>query len=355
MQDVIVFQGTVGSMSFNFDDAKRFITDSLEPFKFLVTADTLKDAKEKATELNAKKKEMDALLKDAINKASEPIKTMDDQRKELVAMCESARQEILAQVKRFEDETRKLALELLEAYRIERWNALGVVIEFRRADISDLAIISSVTGKGSLALSARRSVDERVMADAAVQDKTDRRLLVLENLSLRAGLASPLTRDHVNSFLFQPDDVYQAQLDRIIASEINRQNEAETKLREKIALENKRAEEEREAAARLAAIKSVEQVAAPVEPVQQPAPQPVQQSAPQPAQRPMPEPASVVNQSAPVVGGDTVACFIVCSFELQVDPRAPDEMIRQKFMQKMQDAGFQSLVSVRVTKQKAAA
>jgi hypothetical protein len=189
------------------------------------------------------------------------------------------------------------------------------------------------------------------MADKAIQDQTDRRLLMLENQSLRAGLASPLTRDHVNSFLFQPDEVYQAQLDRIIASEINRQNDAEQKLREKIERENKIKADEQAAhqAAQLEASKPAEQPRPIPEPVQQPAPLPEI-----PKQSTHQEVAAPV-QPTPVDYNETVTCFIVCSFELQVDPRAPEEVIRKKFLEKMTAAGFQSLVSVRVQKQKAAA
>lgn len=61
--------------------------------------------------------------------------------------------------------------------------------------------------------------------------------------------------------------------------------------------------------------------------------------------------AAAQAESAP----ETVTCFLLCSFELQVDARASDEAIKAQFTQKIKAAGFQSLVSVRVQKQQQAA
>lgn len=358
MKDLIRVETKPVLLSVNFEELKQYLATELQKYEILVTADTVKDAKALATELNATKRHMDAVLKEAIATASEPIKKVDNDRKELIAMCEEGRQNLLGQVKRFEDETRELARKLLNDYLHERWKELQVQDEFRKAAVDDLAIVSAVTGKGALAASGKRGVDDRVAADKALQDQTERRLLLLENQSLKAGLASPLTRDHVNSFLFQPDDVYQAQLDRIIASEIRREEEAERKLRDKI--ERERQEEERQRQLTEIAEQNklqgqqVEALTAPDEQALKPGSEP-EQSAPSPDRaqaldmRPAPAPPGLGQQPG------AVTCFIVCSFELQVDPRAPEEVIRQKFMSKMRAAGFQSLVSVRVQKQRAAA
>lgn len=362
MQSLIVIDSKPAILSVNFEVLKMHLTTELAKYDVVVTADTIKGAKDLATELNATKRLIDTKRKDEVAKASEPVKQFDSNMKELVAMCEDGRQKILSQVQRFEDETRKLALQLLLAYREERWGSLGVQEEFRSALVEDLAIITAVTGKGALALSAKRSVDERVMADKARQDQVDRRLLLLENQSLKAGLASSLTRDHVNAFLFEPDDVYQAKLDRIIASEIRRQEEAEQALRKKIERENeleREREREREIAAQKQAAK--QEVVEPAPVVEsapaKAAPAPAAQEAEKPTARqetvsaPAPSAATQSISSA----SKMVSCTVECRFEIEVDARASEELIQNKFMEKIKAAGFVSLVSVRAQKQKAAA
>ena len=352
MKDLIRIEAKPALLSVNFAELEKHLAKELEKYDVVVTGDTVKDAKALATELNATKKIIDTRRKDEVAKASEPVKQFDANMKKLVAMCEAGRQKILDQVQRFEDETRAKALELLTEYRVERWTDLAVNDEFRRAQINDLAILSAVTGKGALAASARRSVDERVMADKSMHDRTERRLLLLENQSLKAGLASPLTRDHVNSFLFEPEEVYQAQLDRIIESEVKRQEEAEQKLREKIQRENVAAAEKQVQET----ISQAKEVGVIDRDLLDEASQTAADLASSIISKEPDQSDTAQTQSSRSCGeSNTVTCFIVCSFELQVDPRAPEEVIRKKFMAKMEAAGFQSLVSVRVNKQQAAA
>ena len=74
--------------------------------RFVVTADTLPDAKKLGTELNQMAKHIDDRRKAEVPNVSAPIRQFDAQMKELVTMCKSGRQKLLSQIQRFEDETR---------------------------------------------------------------------------------------------------------------------------------------------------------------------------------------------------------------------------------------------------------
>src|SRR5690625_3118557 len=247
LQKEIVIENTPALVSVNFDQLRERLEQELERYRVVVTADTLADAKKLATELNSTKKLIDDRRKAEVAKASEPIKQFDERMKELVLMCAKGRQDILDQVKRFEDETREICRALLMSHRESMFKKHGVAEEFQRTEnqstIEDLVKISHVTAKGALTKAAKDTVEQRVMEDAALQAKIERRLLELENRSYKAGLSAPLQRGHVEAFLFADDDHYQASLEQMISVEVERQEQAEEALRKKVAKENERQEQ----------------------------------------------------------------------------------------------------------------
>ena len=244
MKELIFNDKTPAKVEFNFDELKQALEDELKPYRELVvTEDTVKSGKELATELNKTKKAIDDQLKAAIKKASEPLTLVDNQRKELSGMIDEGRREILKQVEVFENKRREEALEKLEAYRSELWDDYGIGEEFRRAEVADLANLSTLTQKGRLSAKSVEAVKSRIMADKNLQDQTRLRLSELTNESHKIGLAAPLTRDHVEHFLFKDEETYNAELSRILDAELNRQAQAEHAARERD--ERKRQADER--------------------------------------------------------------------------------------------------------------
>lgn len=232
----------------NFEEVRKALAERLEKYDVVVTADGVKDAKSLATELNKMAGELDKRRKEEVAKASAPVREFDDRMKDLVAMCKEGRQKLIQQVERYEDETRKRCHELLRDMRQSMMEKHGVRPEFQTAVIDDLVLISNVTATGNLTAKARNTLASRVQEDKALQDQTERRLMALENSSYKAGLAAPLTKDHVHRFLFEPDEVYQAELDRLLDAEVKRQEEAERRQMERIRREEeKKAREKMEA------------------------------------------------------------------------------------------------------------
>lgn len=249
-------------ISGNFDAVKQYVSDELQRYDVVVTADTLADCKKLATQLNKMASEIKARGKAITDEAAQPITLIKDQIAEIVQMCLSGREKLTAQVKTFEDETRKLCDQLLSACRAELWGSTGVQPEFRRAQYADLVILTNVTGKGALTAKAKQEVQNRVNADKQLQDQTDKRLLMLENTCLKAGMIASLTRAHVESFLFADDASYQQRLDAMIQSELERQRATEQRLREQQAAEQARIDAQRQREAEQAKQRALDEQAA---------------------------------------------------------------------------------------------
>ncbi len=299
----------------NFEAFKNYVAGELQRYDVVVTADTLADCKKLATELNKQAADIKARGKVITDEAAEPITAVKNQIAAIVQMCLDGREKLTQQIKTFEDETRKLCDQLLNAARSELWASTGVLEEFQRAQYADLVILTNVTGKGALTTKAKQEVQTRVNADKQLQDQTNMRLLMLENTCLKAGMISSLTRAHVETFLFADDATYQARLDSLIASELERQRATEQRLREQQAAEQRRIDEQRQREAEAAQQRALDEQAARLKAehaAAQPAPvvvtpQPTTQqvdtykAAPQPAPQPQPIPAPAQPVAAPSI------------------------------------------------------
>lgn len=346
MQQLIKIEAQPAVLTVNFDDLQAALGRELEKYKVVVTADTVKDAKALATELNATKKLIADRRKDEVAKASEPVKLFDARMKELESMCETGRQDILQQVQRFEDEVRDRARVMLRELRDELWTLNNIDAEFRQAECDDLAILSAVTGTGNLAASARNKLEARVSDDKALQDRTTMRLLALENASYKAGLSAPLTRNHVAIFLMADDATYAKELDRIIAAEIVREEQAQQRMRDK--LERERAQQEQAEQARLEREESArleqEQMRAKADAAHQARLQ-ERDGAPEPG---VPAESTQPPVSQPAADPGTVACRVSCAFDLHVAVGLSAGAIEAELRTVLADAGITTLAAVQI-------
>lgn len=198
---------------------------SKDEFSFIVTADNLKFAKDKMAELNKSKSFIDEFRKEKVNSESVAIDTFKENIKAYISLIDEKREQIKRDVDVFETETKKAIAKELSLYADELIKKNGLRYEFTQVDTVDLIVFGSVTPSGALTKKARESIEGRVMACKAKQDRYDMRLLQLENISYKSGLESPLTLTHVQGIIYLEDDaVYSLMLDSLIASEIERQN-----------------------------------------------------------------------------------------------------------------------------------
>lgn len=317
MQDLIAIDSAPARLEANFEEVKAHLERELERYKVVVTADTVGDAKKLATELNQNAQEIDRRRKAEVAKVSEPIRQFDERMKELVTMCKDGRADIQAQVKRFEDETREQAAKILESTREDLWAEREVEPEFRRAEYEDLVKLTALTAKGNLAKSARESLETRVRDDRALQDKVKMRLLQLENASYRAGLHAPLTRSHVEHFLFADDAAYEERLEELLRVEVARQEEAERVSRQRWEKEQARAEETAAAEA---------------------------PAAPEPETLQPPEP----EEPPPDPGPGKVAWVVTARFDVSAPDHVQADAIENKLRGLLENAGITSLSAIEV-------
>lgn len=323
LENNIQIRNTPALVEVNFDALKQRLEEQLQRYEIVVTADTVADAKKLATELNATRKVIDDRRKAEVAKASEPIKLFDEQMKELVMLCAYGRQKILDQVTHFEDETREICGGLLVDLRLELWQKHEVEVEFQEAQIEDLKKISNITAKQSLTKSTRDELERRVLANKAMQDLIRIRLLRLENECYTAGLKAPLQRQHVESFLFADKEIYEPRLAQLISVEIERQMQAEQRLRKDF-------EKER----------AVAQATAPATPPPAPATSAIRT-----------EPASPGFSAARGKAVFTVSC----TFVFEASEMLKDADIAQELRRVMEKAGVTSLNSVHVERARGAA
>jgi len=320
----------------NYEALKAHLKSELEKYDVVVTVDTVKDAKSLATQLNKTKAQLDTRRKQEVADASEPIKAFDAQMKELVTMCEGGRQKILAQVQTFEAETLAKAQALLQEYLNTLFVDYKVRREYQTATVDGMARLTSLTGTGKLAASACAEVDARVNECKMLQQQTDLRLSQLENECYRAGLHSPLTREHVEGILFAEEARYQDALQGLIIRELDRQ--AETEKRATAAAEKKLQNEQ---AAREA------QQASPA-PLQAPPdePAPAAATAPEPT---APDRHATAAAVQTVSSNNTVWLNIVCSLSINVPATLKHDAIEKELRKKLAAAGIeQSLKSIEI-------
>lgn len=199
--------------------------------KTVITLENLQEGKNLAAEINKTKKLIADERKRVDTEANAGVKPFIEDMKGLEKICSDGYDIMKRQTDEFDLAKKAEHLQIIKDALSAAWEASGVEPEFRRATVDDLASLTAVTPKGSLTKVTKTTMDSRVSEDKSLQDRTNMRLVLLENQSLKAGLVAPLDRNHVAAFLFAPDDVYQKRLDAIIQSEIQRQQAAQDRAR----------------------------------------------------------------------------------------------------------------------------
>src|SRR3990167_10451396 len=336
-QELIVVRSKPAMLKVNFAELKKHLATELQKYDLVVTRDTVKGAKKVEIKLNKRAGEIDPRRKEEIALVSEPIKLFDASMKELESMAKNGRQKLLDQVKKFEDETRKLCEVLLQQFRSLQWVEQGVKHEHHRAEFDDLVLISNITGNGNLTQKVKDTLSMRVRDDRAIQDRVEMRLVMLENASLKAGLSASLSREHVAHFLMLDDANYETCLQRLLAVEVARQEQAEEAMRKKLELERLKKEER-------------ERQDAPVAEKTAPTPSPVVpvEAKTTPA-KPQEVPAAKNEDPPAYVPAGKKYFFITATFEVLAPEGVSAERVKAKLQEKLEAAGITSLKSIVVS------
>lgn len=220
----VVVNFTPAVISVNIDELKTtLIAQVTEQSNTVVTVDNLQESKKLMADMNKTAEAIKAARIKYAKEAGINITAFEVAMKELEAISAEGVAKIKEQTTRFEDEARAKALEVLKAYLVEQGTAKGIKPQFQCATVDDLVSLSALTGTGKLSAKTKAEVDARIAADLAMQQQTEMRLLKLELESHNAGLAAPLTQNHVELFLYEPESVYQMRLAHLFEAELKRE------------------------------------------------------------------------------------------------------------------------------------
>lgn len=269
MELELTVSGTLPAITSNFDALKAAISQRLEAYKIQVTEENLAQAKKDATELGKAATQLNKMKTAKAAEFSAPVEAFKAQVMELVKMITDGQEFIKKQVAVFEDKTRAKCLEEMTATLKGGYLSLGVRPDFQTGFplLSDLVGISKITAKGELTKAAKDQVMAIAQAGRGNQDMVDGRIARLEADCFKAGLKTPLQKEHVAHLLLASDETYQAGFQALIKIETERQ---EKTLRQEKERMEREAKEKAEREAREAQEKAQREVQAkeqkPVEP-----------------------------------------------------------------------------------------
>lgn len=226
MEQLLV-EATLPIINTNYTTWRKQLEFELAQYDVVLVLDDVPAAKKLATELNKMTKAIADRRKEVVAAVGGPLKEFESEVKILEAMCQEGRKKILYQIEAFEAVTLKRIEEMLRVELQNTYNKYRVDLEYQTAEIDDLVKLGAITTTGkSLTSGAKASVAARVGECMNAQQRTALRLSELENRSHRAGLHSPLTREHVAGILFLDDEaIYQSNLMKLIDRELERQGE----------------------------------------------------------------------------------------------------------------------------------
>lgn len=212
------------SIEVNYEKLKETANAELEKFQgMVVTADSVKESKALAAELNKVAKQIDDTRKQYKKELGAPIAEFEQKMNELRDLYKKTYQQITEQTKAFEDERKQKASELIGEFLTKMYEDNDVREPFQKAQVNNLATLGALTAKGALTKKTKDGITSEVNKCLAWQAKIDKRLSDLEALSYKSGLTEPLQQHHVQGFLFnEDDDAYNQQLVDLIANEVER-------------------------------------------------------------------------------------------------------------------------------------
>lgn len=300
----------------NFELAKNEIKTDLEKYEnYVVTTETLASDKKLAQSIKAQGNEINTLRINKKKELTAPINEFEKQANELKELYFDAAKMISDQVASFE----KVTLEKLRGDLIEllkgQFESLSVKEKFQHFDVESFVKLTNITAKGQPNKKAKDGVSAIGKDCLSDQQKYNERVMQAENQSLRAGLSSPLQEIHIKSFIFADDGDFDSELESLIAVELERQKETQSKVQ---------AQTEPPASKVLDLPKSETFENMPDE---------VQQEA---------------KEIEPVVVDGKIEYICTATFKVTVPEQIPASKIEQKLVKMIEDAGITSLQEVEV-------
>lgn len=353
---------TPAVVEFNGAEIKAALSAFVEKYENLkVTSESLADDKKLTQDIKKLIKAIDRERIDRKKQLNLPVAALEAEMKEITGVALAVVEPLENQIKQFE--AAKL-VEIGDAIADEfdvQADALKLRSEFANfgEQVEQLTKLTAVTAKGALTAKTKGEITAIVASAQAMQNSVDLRLARLESECYRLGLAAPLTRAHVAHILLSDDACYQAELEKIVAAEVEREKQAVEAHKRKLEAEAKakadaemqaQLEQERKARAEIEAKERAEfEAKAKLEAERaaklvqlesqqaQPTPEPVKFEQPQ---------AQADTQQPEIVSGKVAVVF---TFEVDFQRPTPVEAIKAKYTEVLAGAGFTTLKNIQLT------
>ncbi|WP_066218990.1 DUF1351 domain-containing protein [Aliarcobacter cryaerophilus] len=239
---------TILNLNAKMESLESLVVQELEKVEYnsIVTMDNFKSMKESSLFLGKVAKEISDFRIAKVKEETQDIKVFEDSLKKFTSMFKAKQDEIKKGLEVFEEETRIQIKEVCKAYFENYSLETGLKDEFKNINLEDLTQTGFMTASGAISKKGKEEIEKRVQVQLNLQNKVDNRLMMLENECLKAGI-EPLTKQHIQGFLFADDATYMNNLNMLIDSELKRAEQIKAKqereLREKIEAENKSKDE----------------------------------------------------------------------------------------------------------------
>lgn len=247
----IKLDGTLTILNLNakMESLENLVVQELEKAEYnsIVTMDNFKAMKESSLFLGKVAKDISDFRIAKVKEETQDIKIFEDSLKRFTNMFKSKQDEIKQGLDVFEEKTRKQVKAVCIAYFDDYSLEVGLSDEFKNVNLEDMTQTGFMTASGSISKKGKEEVEKRVQVQLNLQNKVQNRLMMLENECLKAGI-EPLTKQHIQGFLFADDNTYINNLNTLIESELRRAEQIKAKqeqeLRQKIEAENNKPKEE---------------------------------------------------------------------------------------------------------------
>lgn len=239
---------TILNLNAKMESLESLVVQELEKEEYnsIVTMDNFKSMKESSLFLGKVAKDISDFRIAKVKEETQDIKIFEDSLKKFTNMFKSKQDEIKQGLDVFEKETRKQVKAVCIAYFDDYSLEVGLSDEFKNINLEDMTQTGFMTASRSISKKGKEEVEKRVQVQLNLQNKVQNRLMMLENECLKAGI-EPLTKQHIQGFLFADDNTYISNLNMLIDSELKRAEQIKAKqeqeLRQKIEAESKVKEE----------------------------------------------------------------------------------------------------------------
>ena len=174
--ELLKVETTLPTIKANFDVVKQQLIDGLKTYDVIITAETVKDGKAMASEINKIKKAIKDQEKKALEDILGPGNEFKEKIKELMELAEEAREKITSQVAAYEEATKLEIQKKVKTFLTEEIEKAELRDPFSLVDSLDLVKLTAVTKTGNLTSVTINAIKGRVADKKNLQLEEDARI-----------------------------------------------------------------------------------------------------------------------------------------------------------------------------------